>query len=88
MLSIEQSDIEYHFFIVFGMTRFEIERRSPKPLANTLLIRPMAWFQNNKPSLCSQVMDRNVKSNRWKSEKKWPNNCDYIGGNKLRNTHI
>ena len=29
-------------FIVFGMTRPGIEPRSPGPLVNTLLIRPMA----------------------------------------------
>ena len=41
MLSVKQAIIEYHFW-VFGMTRPGIEPRSPGPLANTLLIRPMA----------------------------------------------
>ena len=31
-------------FWVFDMTRPGIEPRSPGPLANTLLIRPMAWY--------------------------------------------
>ena len=43
MLSVKQDDLKYHF-LVFGMTRPGIEPRSPGPLANTLLIRPMARF--------------------------------------------
>ena len=31
-------------FWVFGMTRPGIETRFPRPLMNTLLIRPMAWL--------------------------------------------
>ena len=30
-------------FLVFGMTRPGIEPRSPRPLANTLLVRPGKW---------------------------------------------
>ena len=40
MLSVKQSGIKY-FFWVFGITQPRIEPRSPGPLANTLLIRPM-----------------------------------------------
>ena len=43
MLSVKQGGIKYHFW-VFGMTQHGIEPRSPGPLANTLLIRPMTWF--------------------------------------------
>ena len=43
ILSVKQGGIKYHFW-VFGMTRPKIEPRSPGPLANTLLIRPMAQF--------------------------------------------
>ena len=39
MLSTKQGGIKYHFW-VFGMTQPRIEPRSPRPLANTLLIRP------------------------------------------------
>ena len=38
MLSVKQGGINYHF-LVFGMTRPGIEPRSPRPLANTLLIQ-------------------------------------------------
>ena len=31
-------------FKFYGMTRPGIEPRSPRPLANTLLTRPMCWF--------------------------------------------
>ena len=41
MLSVKQGGIKYHFG-VFSMTRPEIEPRSAEPLANTLLIRPIA----------------------------------------------
>ena len=37
--SFKQGGIKYH--IVFGMTRPGIEPRSPRPLANTLLSRPI-----------------------------------------------
>ena len=40
MLSVKQSGI----FWVFGMSRPGIEPWSPWPLANSLLIRQMAWF--------------------------------------------
>ena len=39
MLSAKQGSIKYHFW-VFRKTRPGIEPRSPRPLANTLLIRP------------------------------------------------
>ena len=42
MLSVKQGGIKYHFLKIFGMTRPGIEPWSPGPLANTLLIRPMA----------------------------------------------
>ena len=50
MLSVKQGGIKYHFFLVFGMTRPEIEPRSPKPLVNTLTIRPMygAYLNTSK----------------------------------------
>ena len=41
MLSVKQGGIKYHFS-VFGMSRPGIEPRSPRPLANILLIKPMA----------------------------------------------
>ena len=44
MLSVKQGGIKYHFW-VFGMTRLRIEPRSSGPLANTLLIRPMARYK-------------------------------------------
>ena len=44
MLSVKQGGIKYHIW-VFGMTRPGIEPRSPGPLANTLLIRPMAQYE-------------------------------------------
>ena len=37
-------------FWVFGMTLPGIEPQSPGPLANTLLIRPMAWSTNKSKS--------------------------------------
>ena len=43
MLSVKQVGIRYHFWD-FGMTQPEIETRSPEPLANTLLIKPIAWL--------------------------------------------
>ena len=43
MLSIKQNWIKYHFW-VFGMIRPGTELRSPRPLANTLLIRPMTLY--------------------------------------------
>ena len=42
MLSVKQGAINY--FWIFGMTRPRIELRSPGPLANTLLIRPMVQY--------------------------------------------
>ena len=48
MLSVKQGGIKYHFSWVFGMTRPGIEPQSPKPLANTLLIKPMAQSQHQK----------------------------------------
>ena len=36
MVSVKQSCINYHFFLVFGMTRPGIEPWSPGPLAITL----------------------------------------------------
>ena len=41
MLSAKQGNIKYYFW-VFGMTQSGIELRSPRPLMNTLLIKPMA----------------------------------------------
>ena len=41
MQSVKQGGIKYHFG-VFGMTQPGIEPRSPGPLANILLIRPIA----------------------------------------------
>ena len=41
MFSVKQGGIKYHFW-VFGMTRSGIVLRSPGPLANTLLICPVA----------------------------------------------
>ena len=41
MLSVIQGGIMYNFW-VFGMIRPGIELRSPGPLANSLLIKPMA----------------------------------------------
>ena len=41
MLSVKQGRTKYHFW-VFGMARLGIEPWSSGPLANTLLIRPMA----------------------------------------------
>ena len=43
MLSVKQGGIKYHFR-VFGMARSRIEPKSPRPLANTLTIMPMAWL--------------------------------------------
>ena len=45
MLSAKQGGIKNHFW-VFGITRLGIETWSPGPLANTLLIWPMAWNLN------------------------------------------
>ena len=39
MLNAKQGGIKYYFFLVFGMTRPEIETRPAGPLADTLLIR-------------------------------------------------
>ena len=41
MLIVKQGGIKYHFLAI-GMTRPGIKPRSPGPLANTLLIRPVA----------------------------------------------
>ena len=41
MLCVKKGVINYHF-LVFGMTRPEIEPQSPGLLANTLIIRPIA----------------------------------------------
>ena len=43
MLSIKPGGIKFHF-LVFCMTRPGIEARSPGPLANILLIWPMARY--------------------------------------------
>ena len=43
MLSVTQGGIKYHFW-VFSMTLPGIGPRSPGPLSNTLLIRPMTHF--------------------------------------------
>ena len=43
MLSVKQGGIKYHFW-VFGMIRPGMEPQFSRPLANTLLIRPMARF--------------------------------------------
>ena len=40
MQIVKQGGIKYHF-LVFGMTPLGIEPRSPGPMANTLLIRPI-----------------------------------------------
>ena len=40
LLSVKQGGIKYHFWVI-GMTRPGIEPRSSRPLAYTLLIRPM-----------------------------------------------
>ena len=37
-------DVSSIIFKVFGMTRPGIEPRSPRPLANSQLARPMRWF--------------------------------------------
>ena len=42
MQIVKQGGIKYHFFLEFGMTWPGIEPRSPGPLSNTQLIRPMA----------------------------------------------
>ena len=47
MLGAKQGGIKYHF-LVFGVTRPGIESRSPGPLANTQLIRPMARLLDPK----------------------------------------
>ena len=47
MLSVKQDSIKYIFW-VFGMILFWIEHRSPGPLANTLLIRPVARYLSYK----------------------------------------
>ena len=44
MLSVKQGCIKYHFW-VFCMTRPRAEPRSPGPLANTLVIRPIALLR-------------------------------------------
>ena len=43
MVSIKQGGIKYHF-LVFGITRLGIEPRSPGPVVNIQLIRPMVRF--------------------------------------------
>ena len=43
MLSVKQGGAKYHIWI-FSMTWPGIEPRSPGWSANTLLIRPIAWF--------------------------------------------
>ena len=43
MLCVKQGGIKYQF-LTFGMTRSRIEPQSPGPLANTLLIRPIACY--------------------------------------------
>ena len=43
MLSVKQGSIKYNFLKSLGMTRPGIDPRSPGPLANTLIIRPMAY---------------------------------------------
>ena len=48
MLSVKQGSVKY-YFLVFAMTWPRIEPRSPEPLANTLLIRPI--HDINYPSL-------------------------------------
>ena len=37
-------EVSSTIFKVFGMTQPGIEPKSPRPLANTLLTRPMSWF--------------------------------------------
>ena len=44
MLSVKQGGIKYHFW-VFCMIRPRTEPRSPGPLANTLVIRPIALLR-------------------------------------------
>ena len=44
MLRVKQGGIKYHFS-VFGLTRPEIEPRSPGPLVNTLTTTPMSSFK-------------------------------------------
>ena len=44
MLKVKQGGIKYYFW-VFGMTPPGIEFWSPRPLANTLTIMPMARFK-------------------------------------------
>ena len=44
MLNVKQGGIKYHF-CVFGMTQPGIEPRSPGPVANTLLIRPIVIYE-------------------------------------------
>ena len=55
MINVKQGGIKY-YFSVFGMTRPGIETRSPGPLANILLIWPMARF------LRSMARLNNIKS--------------------------
>ena len=45
MLSVKQAWHQAPFLLVFGMIRPGIEPQFSGPLANTLLIRPMAPFQ-------------------------------------------
>ena len=55
MPSVMQGGIKNNFW-VFGMTRPEIEPRSPGPLANTLLIRPMAQLcRKSHEFLCKKT---------------------------------
>ena len=46
MLSVKPGGIKYHFW-VFGMTQPGIEPRSPRPLANTLRIKPISALPHN-----------------------------------------
>ena len=45
-------------FLVFGMTQPGIEPWSPRPLANTLLIRPMVWLDKLETKLGSTYTAR------------------------------
>ena len=69
MLSVKQGGTKYYFW-VFGMTLSRIEPRSPRPLANTLLIRPMAtWWLQCSPMARETWVQSQVES--YQRFKKW-----------------
>ena len=50
-----QGGIKYHFLSLLSMTRPGIEPRSPEPLANTLIARPMPGNNLKKNRICKIV---------------------------------